>query len=1077
MLKNTALILLLLFFRYAEAQITLTHNIGNKPVKTNISSCEYEEYWARTFKLSDFGISSADQFIIRSSQVAVSNAYNGAILQFNFYSIDSNFPYSTPKLISYGNVVTTPLIGDTPEIVQIDFDTPIVVPAGVVGILVEVSQNSDTYNSEYAKVSIAGTKQDNDTSWFKGCRELYTYTSTANLDIPVPDANFYINVTGETKATSNYGASATLTHNICDDVIETRIYSCKSSYIYWARTFDLEDFGISTNEEFIINSGQVGINKVGWLPEISFNIYKIDDNFPASFSETDLIGSSQYQQLPHVIGTKSRIIQVDFDTPVVIPAGVEKILVEVYKGIVYGDGLAFIAGSTQDNDLSWQRGCVPGGAKGYFSTADLGYPDANFYINVTGKINHVTNNFDMNISNICSEFLKEFSVENKSNIASIAWDFGDPLSGANNTSTDLSPFHDFSADGNYTITAKVTAIDGSVEWLTEDIYVKEPPYAYGISDVYACEDNFNSGISSYFNLSEVKQQVLKGQVNKVVTFIDGTGKEYKTIPNLFTNTIKDRETITVRVAHKENLCCYSETTFDLIINKLPDLTAVSDLSVCDDDNDGFSIFNLEQMETLIIGANANLKVEFYHEDGIQILTSLNAVNNKIANEEMIKVKVINTDTDCFNEEYFKLKVNTLPIANSLPEIIGCDEDNDGISEYFDTSNVATLVSGNQTGVEISYYDYNGKQLPNPLPNPYTNLIPYQEDITVRVTNLITGCFAETLLVLKTSIKPKVTQPNSLYACDEGEGYGLFDTSALENELIGNQTSLTISYYDSKGVALPSPLPMLFKNTEPWNQTISVKVENSFSNLCVSETTVDLVVQALPSIQMEKTYYLCNLEPSLRLSVASNLDNYEWKYENGDVIATTSNAELIKAGDYSLKVGKLNNGVYCESEYNFELIRSVLPKIDDVKYQELSSNNYIEILASGDGDFEYSIDGIHYQKSNLFERISGGKYIVYVRDILGCGEDFKEVTLIDYPKFFTPNLDGYNDYWHIKGIKKYPRSSTSIFDRYGKLLANLDANSMGWNGLYNNVLLPPSDYWFKTDLGDGRIFTGHFTLKR
>jgi hypothetical protein len=44
--------------------------------------------------------------------------------------------------------------------------------------------------------------------------------------------------------------------------------------------------------------------------------------------------------------------------------------------------------------------------------------------------------------------LKEFSIDDASKVASIVWNFGDPATGVNNTSTDLSPFHDFSIDGS-----------------------------------------------------------------------------------------------------------------------------------------------------------------------------------------------------------------------------------------------------------------------------------------------------------------------------------------------------------------------------------------------------------------------------------------------------------------------------------------------------------------------------------------------------------------------------------------------------------------------------------------------------
>ncbi|SFZ89319.1 gliding motility-associated C-terminal domain-containing protein [Flaviramulus basaltis] len=1086
-MRNILSVLFVLLSFCLSAQITLTHNVGAVPIETNMFSCERDEGWSRVFKLSEFGISANEQFIIKSGQVALSKSSSGASLQFYVYSIDENFPdffYSLyPRtLLGARGIGQAPIINGDPEIIQVDFEEPIIVPAGIDRILVTVKKYEDFYNPESAEVFIAGTANDPGVSWYEGCQENYSLTSTTDLTTPVPNANFFINVTGEVYDIQSFGSTTRLSHNLCDDIIETGIHSCTSSYIYWARSFSLEEFGISKNEEFVINSGQVGINKTGWLPEISFNIYKIDDNFPASFSETDLIGSSQYQQLSPNIDRTSQIIEVDFDTPIVIPANVERILVEVHKGIVYGDGVAFIAGSTQDNDVSWQRGCtnVAGGTNfdynEYVSTADFGRPEANFYINVTGNVNHITNNFEMNISNICSEFLKEFSVENKANIASVIWDFDDPTSGLNNTSTDLSPFHDFSVDGTYTINATVTGKDGSVEVLTETIDVKEPPNAYGINNVYACEDNSNTGFSSSFNLSSVEQQVLGGQVNKVVTYIDGSGNNYDVLPNLFANTIKDIETIIVRVAHKDNPCCSSETTFDLIVNPIPDLTSASDLYVCNNDTDGFSVFDLEKVKSNIIDNSSNIDIEFYHQNNQQIQSPLNAVENLVINEEEITVRAINTDTNCYNETTFKLMVNPLPTANILTELVGCDDNNDGISEYFDTSNVETEVLGNQTGMEVSYFDANGNELPSSLPNPYTNSIINIETITVRVINPQTSCYEETSLVLNTNSQPQVNKPQVLYGCDLGNGFADFDTSNIEADLIGNQNGLRIIYFDANGNQLSSPLPVFFQNTEPWLQNIKVRVENELNSLCYSETSFDLIVNELPTVNIVETYFICNLEPSLSISVDNNLDTYNWEYQDGTNISNTFEANLINAGNYTLTIGENKNGIYCENYFDFELIRSVLPSITNVEYNELSDNNFIEIIASGDGDFEYSIDGINYQNSNFFSDVLGGVYTVSVKDRFGCGEDSRNVAIIDYPKYFTPNGDGINDFWKIKGIANYPNAVVFIYNRYGKLLKQINSNSNGWDGTFRGENMTSSDYWFTVKLDIDIEFTGHFSLK-
>ncbi len=1080
-MKNFLALIFFLLTILVNAQITLSHNVGNVPVVNGMPSCDYEENWAKAFTLSEFGITTDEQFIIRYGQVAISNSYNGAGIQFGVFSIDANFPNSEPSYIGGGSVLA-PNIGNSPEIVDIDFVNPVVVPAGVERVLVVVSQSEDIYNPDYKEVLIAGTNQDNDISWFKGCREYYTYTSTSDLNNPVPNANFFINVTGEKFSASNYGSSTTLTHNFCDDIVRTMNHSCDSEYTFFARDFYLEDFGVSTNEELIINSGQVGISYGSWGATIEFNIYEIDDNFPASFSQANLLGRSQEYQFPYR-GNQLRIINLDFDTPIVIPAGVKRVLVEVRKGIAYGSALAHIAGTTQDDGASsWYRGCVAG--PDYINTDDLTfgsstYPgeDYNLYINVSGNVNHVTNNFEMNISNICSEFLKEFSISDVANVSQVVWDFGDLASGADNTSTDLSPFHDFSADGTYTITATVTANNGGVEVLTETIQVKEPPNAYGINNLVACEDDFDTGFSSTFNTSNVLSQVLGGQSNKTVTFIDGSGNEYSVLPNPFTNTVKDRETITVRIARNDELCCYSEITFDLIVNPVPDISSINDLLECDDDTDGFTLFDLSIIKNNIVSNNPNTSIEFYHEDGSQIIGGLPTVVNQIINEETITLRILDNLVNCYNETTFKLVVNILPVAYPLEDIIGCDDNSDGISEYFDITGVESTVLGSQSGMEVSYYDANGNLLSNPLPNPYTNVVPNQEILTVRVTNSNTLCFSETQLLLITSEKPNINTPLDKYACDEGNGFSTFDLSNLETEIISNQNNFNVYYFDSSGNEITSLISSSYNNSQAWSETITVKVENALSTICFTETSFNLIVNELPEITIEENYFLCNLEPSLPISVNPNLNSWEWKYQDDTVISNNFEANLIKAGNYSLKISEIKNGIQCENVYEFELIRSVLPRIETVEFQELSNNNFIKIIASGDGDFEYSIDGVLYQDNNLFNNVLGGVYTVYVRDKYGCGSDQEEVTLIDYPKYFTPNNDGINDYWQIRGIKNSNNVQIFIYDRYGKLLKQLSPNSSGWDGTFNGAILPSSDYWFTANLNNLKQFKGHFTLKR
>ena len=70
-----------------------------------------------------------------------------------------------------------------------------------------------------------------------------------------------------------------------------------------------------------------------------------------------------------------------------------------------------------------------------------------------------------------------------------------------------------------------------------------------------------------------------------------------------------------------------------------------------------------------------------------------------------------------------------------------------------------------------------------------------------------------------------------------------------------------------------------------------------------------------------------------------------------------------------------------------------------------------------------------------------------------------MNIIDYPRYFTPNADGYNDYWNIFGLANQGGAEIYIFDRYGKLIKQISSQSEGWDGTYNGNPLPADDYWF------------------
>lgn len=628
--------------------------------------------------------------------------------------------------------------------------------------------------------------------------------------------------------------------------------------------------------------------------------------------------------------------------------------------------------------------------------------------------------------------------------------------------------------GTYFVT--LISGDGCDDTRDFQVVVSPAPVAHPVPNLISCEAEYNTGISAGFDFLNLASEVLGNQTGMTVFVYDGNGNQLSApLPSEYINTIPWRETLTIRVFNENNPECYAETSFDIIVKPVPEILPVENIGVCDIDSDGIAEINLNMLTQSLAGNNSNLSIEYFDQNQAPVILSQTGnFKNSTPFRETLTARVTYNDSGCYSETNFDIIIGPAPVAHPIDDLIGCDDDGDGISEYFDVSQVEANVLQGQTGLEVSYFGSDGGELTN-FTSPYINREAFEETITVKLTNPETGCFAETSLLLKTSKAPQVNIPATQYACDEGNGFGSFDTSEWVQQVIGNQTGLNISWFDDNGNVLPTPLPAIYRNSVSGTQTLTAIVEDENNSLCSSETKLHLVVNKKISLDLQDSYSLCGLEPFLELELYQNFDTWEWSSENGSILSTTSKVTLHEDGMYSLRVGTYENGILCEETRSFQLLRSVLPVIREINMRDWSSRNYIEIIADGDGDFEYSIDGVNFTEANYFENLQGGIYTVYVRDKNGCGMDTREVLLLDYPKFFTPNNDGHNDHWQLSGLPKESETFIHIFDRYGKLLKQLSSHSGGWDGTFNGKQMPADDYWFKVNLDDGREFTGHFSL--
>ena len=247
----------------------------------------------------------------------------------------------------------------------------------------------------------------------------------------------------------------------------------------------------------------------------------------------------------------------------------------------------------------------------------------------------------------------------------------------------------------------------------------------------------------------------------------------------------------------------------------------------------------------------------------------------------------------------------------------------------------------------------------------------------------------------------------------------------------------------------------------------------------------------PESDFPDTVGICNNSLPARIESPDNGDGYRWYkiLENGseELISEASFVDISEEGLYRYEVYNLiaegEVTIECSFTKEFTVVFSSLASIDEVFKVQIGQLFTVTLDVSGLGDYEYAVNDSEYSDNNFFINLSEGTHTLKVRDKNGCGEVAQTIELkfppTGFPPYFSPNGDGYNDYWQYVPPKSNALiiSVISIFDRYGKLVARIGRTSQGWDGRYNNVPLPADGYWYKATTHDNRVVTGYFSLVR
>lgn len=509
-----------------------------------------------------------------------------------------------------------------------------------------------------------------------------------------------------------------------------------------------------------------------------------------------------------------------------------------------------------------------------------------------------------------------------------------------------------------------------------------------------------------------------------------------------------------------------------IINSI-DGNSLETISACED-----GIINYT-LETTVSAGYSDPQFQWQHSDDNgntwlditgETTTDLTITDTSTPGTFLYRLAAANGNNINSNSCRITSDVFTIEITEKPNPLVG-----DAQQSFCSTQN-ATLEN---IAVNASAVWYDSLTKDNILPET-TTLINGKTYYATQINN---GCESDDVLAVEITIYTPTLAFNHVetFVCDNlNDGTEVVDLSFYEDQ-ITTCTDCEFSYFNSENDAqnysesgqVSSPSDYLL-NTP--NTIVYVRIDSQDNCYQIAELILNL--QETPTININDSIGICESDNDITIDAGFGYDSYLWSTgeTTQTIIVTTEDI-----GDYSITVTQNHGSYTCSSQpKEFEVTLSNAAIIENIAIDDWTDNeNAITIILSNLslGEYEYSLDNISYQDDNTFSQLTYGEHTVYIRDKNGCGITQEPFYILNSPKYFTPNNDGYHDTWSIKHSEIVePTMTVNIYDRYGKLIKFLDASS-SWDGTFNGSNLPTSDYWFIVTREDGRIHKGHFTLKR
>jgi len=267
-----------------------------------------------------------------------------------------------------------------------------------------------------------------------------------------------------------------------------------------------------------------------------------------------------------------------------------------------------------------------------------------------------------------------------------------------------------------------------------------------------------------------------------------------------------------------------------------------------------------------------------------------------------------------------------------------------------------------------------------------------------------------------------------------------------------------------------------------HQSVAVYKVIATNSICGTSKSYEVTVNVDEPISGEITGInaICEGQSTMLDASSFQAGTYSWMAAGTPLgVMDVINVSPAQTTTYELN---MTRGL-CSASASYQVIVSTNPVIVRIDSVALRDREIILDPSYGTAPYTYSVDSREPDVNSIKKDLSFSTHIAKVVDAAGCSTTMQfamEPPAISIPEHFSPNGDGTNDTWVCPSLADvYPNSLVSIYDRFGKLLIQfLGADANGWDGTYQGVPMPSTDYWYQIDIEEINMqYVGHFTLIR